>query len=120
MDFDQTENYAFSDVSIGIAHQHAQHISQVQQVLDKQRELLLADVRTSRSLLDEFLNISQLVLNHSKQCLQLRRLLLMQKRLNCIGQEFRVRRNHQPFKQVFSNLVRDTLMLWSYIRRVGF
>ena len=82
VNFDKTENYTFSYVSIRIAHEHAEHIRQVEQVLDEQRELLLPDVGTCRSLLDKFLYVSQLVLDHSKQCLQLRRLLLVQKRLN--------------------------------------
>lgn len=118
MYFHQAEDDALADVSVGVPHQGAERVGQLQQVLDQFGKLLLSEVLSSGVLVHQLLNVSQLILYHTQEGLEARGLLCAQQLLESLGKEVRVASYYQPLKQVFGDLIGDALMLRSNVGRV--
>ena len=82
MYLNQAEDHALANVGVGVAHQDAKDVGQLQKMLYQKRKVVLADVGAVGTLINQLLDVAKLVLHHAEQGLQPRRLLLPEELLN--------------------------------------
>lgn len=114
VDFDQAEDNALANVSVGVRHQRRQHIVEGDQVVCQVLSVLVARLALLLQLTHEL----QLVLNHAKEGLQPGRLLRPEQRLNRLRNEVRIAGDDKLLEQVFCYLVSDTLVMRSDLWRI--